>query len=302
MNEIRLGSRTSRLAMWQTNHVVQQLQVAWPGLVCQVQPFLTKGDQTPDEPLPHIGGKGLFTAELERALRLGEIDLAVHSLKDLPVDGATGLTLGAIVGRGDVRDVLVANDGWTLATLPQGAAVGTSSLRRQAQLLAHRPELRIRSMRGNVESRVRKVLDGAYDAAVLAAAGIIRLGLEEYATDWLPLDVFCPAPGQGALAVQCRAGDKEIIRLLAAIDNAEVRRCVSAERAFLHGLGGGCATPVAAYATIEAGRLSLAGLVASPDGRVVIRVNSSGDDPQALGLELARQARQQGAEELLAHV
>jgi len=301
-NKITIGSRTSDLALWQTNYVKSRLQTVWLGLTVQVEPFVTKGDKTLDKPLPQIGGKGLFTQELEQALRDGRIELAVHSLKDLPVENAAGLTLGAIVGRADVRDVLVAGNDWTLASLPPGAVVGTSSLRRQAQLLALRPDLQVKSIRGNVGTRVRKALEGEYDAAVLAAAGLTRLGLDEHITYLFTLETMLPAPGQGALAVQCRADDMVTLRLLAAIDRPEVRACVTAERSFLHHLNSGCSMPVAAHATQAAGRIHLAGLVGAPDGQLVIRVNGQGAAPWQLGANLARQALAQGAQEILAVV
>ncbi len=293
------GSRTSALAMWQSRHVMDALQAAWPGLECRVEPFVTQGDKTLDRPLPEIGGKGLFTLELEIGLREGRIDLAVHSLKDLPVDDAPGLALGAIVGRADVRDVLVAKEGRTLDELPAGAVVGTSSLRRQAQLLARRPELLVRSIRGNVETRIHKALHGEYDATLLAAAGVIRLGLDGQISDWLPLDVMLPAPGQGALAVQCRADDERALGLLAAIHNGEVAQAVTAERAFLSSLGGGCSIPVGAYATVSNGTIHLAGLVAAVDGSRMIRVAGSGPSPHELGASLAEEAKSQGALELI---
>ena len=212
--QIVIGSRISRLAMWQTKHIIDQLQQAWPGLDCQVEPFVTKGDKNLDQPLPQIGGKGLFTLELEKALLDGRIHLAVHSLKDLPVEDADGLTLGAIGGRADVRDVLIGANGCTLGSLPLEAVVGTSSLRRQAQLLYARPDLQVRSIRGNVETRIRKVQEGQYDATVLAAAGVTRLELDQHISQWLPLDVMLPAPGQGALGIQCRVGDEFTLELL----------------------------------------------------------------------------------------
>lgn len=300
---VTLGTRTSQLALWQTEYIIQQLRAAWPDRVYRTATFVTKGDRTLDKPLPQIGGKGLFTLELENALRGGEIDLAVHSLKDLPVENAAGLTLGAIAGRADVRDVLVSRRGWQLETLAPGATVGTSSLRRQAQLLHARPDLRVKSIRGNVDSRIRKVMNGDYDAVVLAAAGVTRLELTDYIDQWLPLAIMLPAPGQGALAVQCRAGDEETLRLLAAIDDAGVRAAITAERSFLYHLGGGCSVPVAAYARRQpSGGLHLSGLVASPDGAVLIRVEDSGEEPHELGARLARQAIAQGAEEILARV
>lgn len=271
------------------------LQAAWPGLVCTIEPFVTQGDKTLDRPLPEIGGKGLFTLELEDGLRERRIDLAVHSLKDLPVDDAPGLTVGAILGRADVRDVLVAKAGRTLADLPAGALVGTSSLRRQAQLLAVRPDLTVRSIRGNVETRIHKALHGEYDATLLAGAGITRLGLGANISQWLPLDVMLPAPGQGALAVQCRADDARTRQFLAAIHNHEVAQAITAERAFLSGLGGGCSVPVGAYATIENDTIHLRGLIAAPDGSRIIRVQDSGSSALELGARLAEEAKSQGA-------
>jgi hydroxymethylbilane synthase len=300
MIERIIGTRTSQLALWQTRHIIALLAQAWPDVACRTEPFVTQGDKTLDKPLPQIGGKGLFTQELAQALLDGRIHLAVHSLKDLPVENSPGLTLGAIVGRADVRDVLVAANGRTLATLPHGAIVGTSSLRRQSQLRRQRPDLDVRSIRGNVETRIRKVHEGQYDATILAAAGVTRLGLEEHVAEWLPLETMLPAPGQGALAVQCRADDAETLRLLAAIHQPEVAAAVTAERAFLHALGGGCATPVAAYAMWENGRLQLTGYVGAVDGANSVEVIDSGDEPESLGQELARLAIAQGAVEILA--
>jgi hydroxymethylbilane synthase len=275
---LTVGTRTSRLARWQTEHIIERLQQAWPGLECRTQSFVTKGDKTLDKPLPQIGGKGLFTAELERALRDGQIDIAVHSLKDLPVEDAKGLALGAITSRADVRDGLVARQGWTLDTLPTGATVGTSRVRRQAQLLARRPDLVVKPIRGNVDTRIRKVQAGEYDATVLAAAGLIRLELTEMVTQWLDLDLMLPAPGQGALAVQCRADDEVTLTLLAAINDETVRQAVTAERAFLQSLGGGCSAPIAAYATIIGEQIQLDGLVAWPDGKQLFRVAGDQND------------------------
>jgi len=300
-----LGSRTSDLALWQSNHVIRCLQAAWPTLTCRIEPFITQGDRTQAQgkALPAIGGKGLFTAELEDALRHGRIDLAVHSLKDLPVEDSPGLTLGAITTRADVHDVLVARNGWTLATLPPGAVVGTSSTRRAAQLLAYRPDFVIKTIRGNVATRVRKVTDGEYDATLLAAAGLERLELLHHVTEFIPFAVMLPAPGQGALGIQCRADDSVTLALLAAINDGDVRAAVTAERAFLHGLGGGCSAPVAAYATRAPGApLQLTALVGSPDGKAILRVAGdaqAGEDSLALGERLAQQALAAGATALL---
>lgn len=296
-----IGTRTSRLALWQTEHIIFLLQRAWPQLDCQTRPFVTQGDKTLHLALPQIGGKGLFTQELERALREGEIDLAVHSLKDLPVENAPGLTLGALVGRADVRDVLVARNGWTLETLPHGAVVGTSSLRRQAQLLHYRSDLRVKSIRGNVETRVRKVQEGQYDAAIMAAAGLLRLGHDSAISQYLPMDVMLPAPGQGVLAVQCRADDQSTLQLLNAIHQPAVAEAACAERAFLYALDAGCSTPVAAFALPSTTSIHLIGLVAASDGSRVIQVEGEGDDPRALGERLAAQALRQGATEILAY-
>lgn len=311
VKEITIGSRTSRLAMWQTQYIIDQLQQAWPGLTCRVEPFVTKGDKRLDQPLPQIGGKGLFTQELEQALLDGRIDLAVHSLKDLPVEDVAaptqsdGLTLGAISERADVRDVLVAAHGSRLGSLPLGAVVGTSSLRRQAQLLYARPDLQVRSIRGNVETRIRKVQEGQYDATVLAAAGVTRLELGDHISQWLPLEVMLPAPGQGALGVQCRAGDEAILELLSAVHRADVAAAVTAERSFLHHLGGGCATPVAAHAVQGKNGLHMTGLVAALSGGKQVRVQGRGQGRgQAaweLGARLAQEALAQGAGEILAH-
>ncbi len=296
-----IGTRGSQLARWQTDWVCAALAQAWPALGIELRPFTTAGDRLLDQPLPAIGGKGVFTEELEHALRANAIDLAVHSLKDLPVADAPGLALGAIGQREDARDVLITRDGATFSTLPHAARVGTSSPRRTAQLLAARPDLKLLPVRGNVDTRVRKALSGEYDAVVLAAAGVLRLGLGGYIAEYLPFEQMLPAPGQGAIAVQCRAGDERVQSLLRPLDHAPTRAAVTAERAFLAGLGGGCAAPIAAYASQDLGpSLALIGLVASADGQRVIRVSGHGDDASALGAGLAAQALAQGARELLA--
>ncbi|MFQ5421181.1 MAG: hydroxymethylbilane synthase, partial [Anaerolineae bacterium] len=191
-SSLTIGTRTSKLALWQTEHIKARLEAAWPGLQCRIEPFVTRGDKVLDKSLPQIGGKGLFTAELEAALHDGRVDIAVHSLKDLPIENADGLTLGAITSRADVRDALIAREGWTLDTLPAGAVVGTSSVRRQAQLRALRPDLVIKPIRGNVDTRIRKVKAGEYHAAILASAGVTRLGLTEMVTEQLDMDVMLP--------------------------------------------------------------------------------------------------------------
>jgi hydroxymethylbilane synthase len=296
-----IGTRGSKLALWQTDWVKAALARAWPGLPIELRSFTTSGDRQIDRPLPDIGGKGVFTEELANALRAGEIDLAVHSLKDLPIEPTPGLALGAIGQREDARDVLIARDGQTLGNLPYGARLGTSSLRRSAQLLAARPDLQLLPLRGNVDTRVRKALSGDYDAIVLAAAGILRLGLGQHVSQYLSFQTMLPAPGQGAIAVQCRASDQDALNWLRPLDDPPTRAAVTAERAFLAGLGGGCSAPIAAYATSGPGStLSMTGLVATVDGRRVIRVAGVGDDALSLGAELAAQALANGARELLA--
>lgn len=301
MSKVRIivGTRTSKLALWQTNHVGQLLREVWPNLQFKIEPFQTKGDKTLDKPLPEIGGKGLFTAELEEALRAGTIDIAVHSLKDLPTDMPPDLILGAITSRADVRDVLVSDHGYTLETLPQNAVVGTSSQRRKAQLLAIRPDLEVRSIRGNVPTRIKKVMTGDYDAAVLALAGVQRLGLMAEKWQTLPLETMLPAPGQGALAIQCRRDDVDTLKLLRSIEEGDVRTAVTAERTFLQELGGGCSAPIAAYATVMGNTIQLKGLVGSEDGKRLIRVEQIGQDARFVGARAAHQAMWQGANEIL---
>jgi hydroxymethylbilane synthase len=297
--KITFATRPSALARWQTTWVSQRLQSAWPDLECEEQVITTRGDRILDRPLPEIGGKGLFTQELENELLAGRVQAAVHSLKDLPVLDPPGLVVGAVPERADARDVLIAAGGCTLDSLPDGARVGTSSLRRSAQLLALRPDLRIESLRGNVDTRVRKALAGEYDAIVLAGAGLLRLGLESAVSQWLPLEVMLPAPGQGALAVQCRQDDAKTLALLAAVDHHSSRQAAEAERFFLQFLGGGCSLPVGASAVHSEAGITLIGLAASPDGKRMIRLTASGQDPQQVGRALAEQMLAQGAGEFL---
>jgi hydroxymethylbilane synthase len=301
---VTLGTRASALARAQTELVAALLAAACPDATLSTRVLSTAGDRTQEsgEPLPEIGGKGLFTAELERALLEGEIDIAVHSLKDLPTQEAAGVVVGAVTSREDVRDCLVARSAASLSDLGEGAVVGTSSLRRSAQLAALRPDLDVRSIRGNVDTRIRKVEAGEYDAALLAAAGIRRLGLESAVSEWLPPETMLPAPGQGALAVQCRADDAAIRNLLAGLDDDEARAETTAERAFLEALGGGCAAPVAALAvTTTTPRVRLQGLVASVDGGDVVRVRGEGD-PVEVGARLAQEALSLGADRILRNV
>lgn len=299
-----LGTRASALARWQTAYVREQLQSSWPELEIDTHVITTRGDQALDTPLPLIGGKGVFTAELEAALHRREIDFAVHSLKDLPTENPDGLTIGAIPVRANPGDALISRGGHTLATLPQGAAVGTSSRRRAAQLLHSRPDLKIIDIRGNVDTRVRKALDpaGPYDAIVLACAGLERLGQSQVITERLAPDVILPAPGQGALAVQCR-DEPESLRWLMPLNDAPTQLAVVAERAFLAALGGGCSLPVGAYGEIEDSKLKLRGRVTALDGSQQIDVVLTGtldtESARQLGAELARMALEKGVAQLL---
>jgi hydroxymethylbilane synthase len=310
-----LGTRKSTLAQRQTASVVELLQAAWPGLTCEVRLLTTHGDRTQasGEPLPEIGGKGLFTAELEQGLREGDLDLAVHSLKDLPTEDGSDVEIGAVCARGEVGDCLVSREGRTLAELARGAVVGTSSLRRTAQLWAARADLDLRSIRGNVDTRIRKVREGEFDATVLAAAGLVRLGSEDEVAEWLEPETMLPAPGQGALAVQCRSGDERFSELLAAIEDGPTRAATTAERTFLRALEAGCTAPVAALAETEspscnlsqgngaALRVRLEGRVLSPDGTEVVRVEGEGT-PAEVGERLAREALAAGGREILAAI
>jgi len=300
-NELNFATRPSALARWQTQYVISQLKSQWPELTCEELVITTKGDRVLDQPLPQIGGKGLFTYELEQALLADRVDAAVHSLKDLPTDDALGLTVGVIPQRADVRDVWVCPQGHCLDELPPGSIVGTSSTRRAALLLAYRSDLKVKPIRGNVGTRIQKAVEGKYDAIILAAAGIFRLGLEEHITEYLPFEIMLPAPGQGALGIQCRAEDAVTLRILKVIDHAPTRLIVTAERAFLAALGGGCSLPVGALASIGGNTIQLQGVVAVQDGSRVLRVSASGDDPQQLGKQLAQQAMAQGAEDLITY-
>ncbi len=299
MAKIIFATRPSQLARWQTTFVGKALTQQWPDLSCEEVVITTHGDKVLDRPLPEIGGKGLFTQELEAELLAGNVDAAVHSLKDLPVDDTPALTVGLIPERVDPHDALISPDGYTLDTLPENALIGTSSLRRQAQLLAYRPDLRVKTIRGNVDTRIRKVTEGEYTATLLAAAGVTRLGLDDHISQIIPYEIMLPAPGQGALGVQCRANDPRVLDLFAPLNSQATRLAVTAERAFLQALGGGCSIPVGAYATVEGEEISLKCIVASTDGKRIIQVQGQGTDPQELAAALAAEAIAQGANEVL---
>jgi hydroxymethylbilane synthase len=293
------ATRPSKLARWQTNHVIQLLQSAHSDLKIEERVISTKGDQIIDKPLPEIGGKGLFTSELENALLSGEVHAAVHSLKDLPVEDTAGIVVAAIPERESAFDVLVSASGKHLLDLPHAARVGTCSVRRTAQILAYRPDLTILPLRGNVDTRVRKLMNGEYDAIVLAYAGLVRLGLQSQISETFPLNMMLPAPGQGALAVQCRADDEETIQLLSAIHDPLTAAAVGAERAFLSGLGGGCSLPVAAFAEKKDDSIILTGAVISADGKQAIRLSAVDTNPYELGERLAELVLERGAADLL---
>ena len=271
MITLRLGTRGSALARWQAQYVAGRLQAAWPDVQVEIVIVTTRGDKTLDTPLHQLEGKGAFTEELEAALRSGELDCAVHSLKDLPTAQPDGLTIGAVPPRGSAQDVLISRDGYTLETLPAGATVGTDSPRRAAQLLHYQPDIQITHIRGNIDTRINKALaaDSPYTAIVLAQAGLERLGKMEAATQTLSLEQVLPAPGQGALAVQCR-DEAESLKWFAPVNHRETHLAVTAERALLAGLGGGCALPVAAYAQFANEQFHLIGRVCSADGRIRI--------------------------------
>ena len=296
-----IGTRGSQLATTQSGTVRDALAARWGDAVeVRLEIISTRGD-VDRQSLSQIGGQGVFTREIEAALTDGRIDLAVHSLKDLPTEMDAGLTLGAIPEREDVRDVLVTRDGVDLAGLPEGATVGTGSARRQAQLAQLRGDLRFVDLRGNVDTRMRKVTDGEADAVVLAAAGLRRLGLEDRISCFLdPLTVL-PAPGQGALGLQLRADDAERRKLVAALDDAATHAAVTAERAFLAGLGGGCRAPIAAWGRPADGALRVDGVVLRPDGTDATRADVTGPvaEAEALGTELAERVKRGGAEAIL---
>jgi hydroxymethylbilane synthase len=299
MERLRIATRKSPLALWQTGHVAARLREAHPGLEVELVPLSTRGDEILDRSLAAIGGKGLFLKELELAMQRGEADCAVHSLKDVPMELEPGFALPAILVRDDPADAFVSNAFASLQALPAGARVGTSSLRRQAQLRALRPDLDLRDLRGNVNTRLARLDAGEYDAIVLACAGLRRLGLDARIRDRLVAPGWLPAPAQGAIAVECRSGDAATAQLFAPLDDARTRRCVEAERAMNRVLHGSCHVPVAAFAEEAGAGLRLLGMVGgAKDGRAV-RVEVEGMDPDTLGREAARRLLAGGAAELL---
>ncbi len=302
MNLLRIATRKSPLALWQTEHVAALLRAAHPGLQVELVPMSTRGDEVLDRSLAAIGGKGLFLKELELAMQRGEADCAVHSLKDVPMDLEPGFALPAILQRADPADAFVSNHHRDVDGLPAGAIVGTSSLRRQAQLRALRPDLQLRDLRGNVNTRLAKLDAGDYDAIVLACAGLQRLGFQDRIRARLEAPRWLPAPAQGAIAIECRDDDPRTHALCAALDHADTRTCVSAERAMNRALHGSCHVPVAAFAELRDKTLALAGLVGSArDGHLLrARDEGSASDAETLGQRVAHGLLEQGAGALIA--
>lgn len=301
---IRIATRKSPLALWQAHFVQSRLQQLYPHLQVELLPMSTKGDKILDSPLAKVGGKGLFVKELEQAILAGDADIAVHSMKDVPVEFPEGLGLTIICERDDPRDAFVSGNFDSIAELPTGSRVGTSSLRRQCQLRAQRPDLQVIDLRGNVNSRLAKLDAGEYDAILLAAAGLRRLGLHERISALLPPELSLPANGQGAVGIECRLEDSELLSLLAPLEHTPTRQRVLAERAMNRALQGGCQVPIGAYAELEGDTLWLRGLVGLPDGSQILRAELRGtaSEPEALGQALAEQLLTQGAAELLAEV
>jgi hydroxymethylbilane synthase len=279
--------------------VIERLKELEPGLDIRVEKIVTKGDRILNVTLSKVGGKGLFVKEIEQALLDGKIDFAVHSMKDMPSEMPPGLVIGAVPVRETPTDALLSIDGKTLDELPSGAVVGTSSLRRQAQILAYRPDLKVKPVRGNLETRIRKMQEGQFDAIILATSGLKRMDWENKICQELTADVMLPAVGQGALAVQCRADDEELLAVLQRLNHEETKKAVSAERSFLHAFQGGCHLPIAAHATLEQDEIHLTGLVADPGGQAVIKKGIRGNDPEKIGKDLAACLKEEGAGRLL---
>ncbi|MGN1385593.1 MAG: hydroxymethylbilane synthase [Bacillus sp. (in: firmicutes)] len=301
MRKIIVGSRRSKLALTQTNWVIQQLKDLGLPFEFEVKEIVTKGDRILDVTLSKVGGKGLFVKEIEEALLSKKIDMAIHSMKDMPALLPEGLTIGCIPVREDHRDVLISKDGSTLEQLKEGAVVGTSSLRRSAQLLAKRPDLQIKWIRGNIDTRVNKLKEEDYDAIILAAAGLSRLGWsKEVVTQYLDDTLCVPAVGQGALSIECRSDDEELLLELAKFTCSATEKTVTAERAFLNAMEGGCQVPIAGYATIAAQEeISLTALVASPDGTVILKEQVTGNDAEEVGKRAAELIKARGGQKLI---
>ena len=304
MNKIRIATRKSALALWQAEFVKAELQKFHPSLEVELVPLVSKGDKILDVPLAKVGGKGLFVKELEQALQNNEADIAVHSMKDVPMAFPEGLFLPIICEREDPRDAWVSQQYPSLASLPQKAIVGTSSLRRQSQLLALRPDVQVTFLRGNVNTRLAKLDAGEYDAIVLAAAGLIRLEMSERIASFISPEQSLPAAGQGAVGIECRSDDTRVIELLKPLHHNTTAECVLAERAMNRRLEGGCQVPIGCYAIHRNGQLWIRGLVADPDGSTMLYDQIEGDvqHVEAMGIELAERLLAAGADKILAAV
>lgn len=300
MASLRIGSRGSQLALWQANHIASRLRERGHDVTITI--IRTSGDKLTEAPITQVGVKGMFTREIEEALAAGTVDLAVHSLKDLPTELGSRFELGAVTAREDPRDAFVSARYASIAGLPSGARVGTSSLRRQAQLRALRPDLEFIALRGNVDTRLRKLEEGQADAIILAAAGLNRLERMQLVRQILPVETMCPAAGQGALGIEIRAGDGATRECVAFLDHADSRRATDCERSLLIGLGGGCQVPIGAFARVQDGLLHLTAVVAHPNGSQVLREDEDGDAPRELGQAVARKLLERGAATILAQV
>ncbi len=301
MRTVRIATRKSRLALWQAEYVADAIIRHCPNLNIELLPMTTKGDEILDRSLAKIGGKGLFVKELEHAILTGEADLAVHSMKDMPAEMPDGLSIVSVMQREDPRDALVSERVDNISRLPEGASVGTSSLRRQSQLLHLRPDLDIRPLRGNVETRLKRIKEGKFQAIILATAGLNRLGLAHRISAHIDPAEMLPAVGQGAIGIQCRLDDRELIENLAALNHPATKSQVDAERGFSRQLGGSCQSPIAGHAVLDGDNLVLTGRVAMPDGSLIIEGRKSGkiDDAPRIGFELAQELLKQGADEIL---
>lgn len=302
--KLTIGTRQSLLALWQSNHIAALLRKEYPKCEVVLKKIVTKGDRILDVPLAQIGGKGLFTKEIEEDLLDGTVDLAVHSLKDMPTVLPEGLCLTAITERANVGDAFVSNKYATFEELPLGSVVGTSSLRRKAQLLAKRPDLEIRDLRGNVDTRLRKLDEGLYDAIILAAAGLERLGHGDRISSLIPADVCLPAVGQGALAIEARTADKEVRDMLSFLNDLNTKHATDAERAFLGLLEGGCQVPIGVHADVEGENIRIEAIIAALDGSTILRdtINGKADDAVSLGQQLGKKMLAAGGQEILASI
>lgn len=302
--KLTIGTRQSLLALWQSNHIAALLHKEYPECEVVLKKIVTKGDRILDVPLAQIGGKGLFTKEIEEDLLDGTVDLAVHSLKDMPTILPEGLCLTAITERANVGDAFVSNKYATFEELPLGAVVGTSSMRRKAQLLAKRPDLEIRDLRGNVDTRLRKLDEGLYDAIILAAAGLERLGHGDRISSLIPADVCLPAVGQGALAIEARTEDKEVRDMLSFLNDLNTKQATDAERAFLGLLEGGCQVPIGIHADVEGENIRIEAIIAALDGSTILRdtINGKADDAVSLGQQLGQKMLAAGGQEILASI